>query len=244
MDSGLERKRRRQSEDSEREETHFGSSKKVVRSPTYYKRKEEENKSVNEGDMEELKELLLDMKSTFTAEIRELKEDLKRREDKWDKERKQLETRITVLESKVEKQERDRRRNNIVIKGMEIEDNQIKEGVEQLVKDKLNIEVKVKHGYSVKGRENKKMLIVEMNAWGYKKEIMDKKGLLKGTKIYIDNDETLEERKIQAELRSIAREERKKGKEAKVGYQKIFIDGERYDWDPTEEGVVKTRSKN
>lgn len=72
---------------------------------------------------------------------------------------------------------------------------------------------------------------------------MSNKHKLKGTKIYIDNDMTLKERIIQAEIRKIAREEIGKGHKIKVGYRKITIEGEEHMWDEKKNGVRK-RSKN
>ena len=48
---------------------------------------------------------------------------------------------------------------------------------------------------------------------------------LQGTDIFISNDRTLKERAIQIELQKFADAERKQGKEVKLGYQKITIDG-------------------
>jgi hypothetical protein len=54
------------------------------------------------------------------------------------------------------------------------------------------------------------------------------KGKLRGNrateKIFIDNDLTKQEREIQKKLRATAREEKRKGKDAKVGYMKITIE--------------------
>jgi hypothetical protein len=54
---------------------------------------------------------------------------------------------------------------------------------------------------------------------------------LKGQDIYIDDDLTKSEREIKKTLRKKGREEREKGNnEVKVGYQKIFINGNRIYW--------------
>ena len=47
---------------------------------------------------------------------------------------------------------------------------------------------------------------------------------------YIDDDLTVNEREIQSNLRNIAREERAKGNEVKVGYQKIMINNQWVNW--------------
>ena len=61
-------------------------------------------------------------------------------------------------------------------------------------------------------------------------DAMTNKSKLQGQECFIDNDLTTEERKIQAELRQKAREERDKGKPVQVGYHKIRIDGQWVNW--------------
>lgn len=46
----------------------------------------------------------------------------------------------------------------------------------------------------------------------------------------IEHVMTKEERRIQAELRQLAREHKEKGDEAKVGYKKIIINKTLYTW--------------
>lgn len=60
--------------------------------------------------------------------------------------------------------------------------------------------------------------------WEMKRNIMmKKKNLEKG--IYIDDDLTRREREIQGKLRRMAMKEKEKGKEVKVSYMKMYIDG-------------------
>ena len=165
------------------------------------------------------------------AEIAKMNEEFQKAKIEWEKkaeewrvEKVELGNRIKKLEEKIERQDRDKRRNNVVIKGVQIEGNQMEEKVEELLRDKLKIVAKVKKGYSVKGKDDKRIIIAEMDSWENKKEVMKMKGLLKDTNIFIENDQTYEERKIQAELRKIMKEEKEKGRKVKMGYQKIIID--------------------
>jgi polysaccharide deacetylase 2 family uncharacterized protein YibQ len=61
---------------------------------------------------------------------------------------------------------------------------------------------------------------VEMEEWSGKEKVMKLK-----EKIFIDNDITKPEREIQKKLGTIAKEEKREGKEVKVGYRKITIEG-------------------
>ena len=185
------------------------------------------------------------------AEIAKMNEEFQKAKIEWEKkaeewrvEKVELGNRIKKLEEKIERQDRDKRRNNVVIKGVQIEGNQMEEKVEELLRDKLKIVAKVKKGYSVKGKDDKRIIIAEMDSWENKKEVMKMKGLLKDTNIFIENDQTYEERKIQAELRKIMKEEKEKGRKVKMGYQKIIIDEVRYDWDPIKQAIFKFQPKN
>jgi polysaccharide deacetylase 2 family uncharacterized protein YibQ len=70
---------------------------------------------------------------------------------------------------------------------------------------------------------------VEMEEWSGKEKVMKLKGKLRGKKktekIFIDNDITKPEREIQKKLGTIAEEKKREGKEVKVGYMKITIEG-------------------
>ena len=62
-------------------------------------------------------------------------------------------------------------------------------------------------------------------------KIMEKKNALKGTRIYINDDLTAEERDIQKVFKSMVINERKNGKKAKLGFKKIYVEGEWVKWD-------------
>lgn len=62
-------------------------------------------------------------------------------------------------------------------------------------------------------------------------EVMGNKKKLKGSKVYIENDLTKEERRIQAEIRKVAQEERKKGKKAVARYNKLLVNDQVWIWD-------------
>lgn len=61
-------------------------------------------------------------------------------------------------------------------------------------------------------------------------EILKRRGMLKGIDIWIDEDYTEREREIQNWLKIIAVEEEKNGWETRVGYLKIKVGEEWYEW--------------
>lgn len=206
-----------------------------------------------EAIVQKLEEIKKELKDEFNKNHADLKADItkineefqkaKREWDKkaevWQKEKIDMGNRIKNLEERLERQDREKRRNNLVIKGVKRDENQIEEQVEQLIKDKLKLSTKVKKGYTVKAKDDKQIIIVEMNSWEHKKDIMIRKGLLQSTNIWIENDLTFEESKIQAQLRKVMQEEKDKGNRVKMGYQKIIINGEKYEWNPSAQGIIK-----
>lgn len=59
---------------------------------------------------------------------------------------------------------------------------------------------------------------------------MSKKNNLKEKNLYIDNDLTKKEKKIQKSIADFAREKRKRRVRVKIGYKKTRINGKDYRW--------------
>lgn len=170
-------------------------------------------------------------------ELERIGEELKRREEVWAKEKQEMMGRIQTLEDKFEKQEKTQKRNNIVIRNTDIGGEGIAKKVESFLKQNLDVEINVEEAYEVK----QGIVIAKLESWNKKKSIMEKRNKLKGSKVYIDNDMTVKERKIQKELRDVGRHERQKGSVVKVMYQKININNEIYKWEQLKDTQI---SKN
>jgi len=69
---------------------------------------------------------------------------------------------------------------------------------------------------------------------------MRKKKELK-ERIFIDDDLTKKEREIQNHLREKAKEERRKGNRAKIGYAKIWVNDKCYWWNAREKRLTEER---
>lgn len=194
--------------------------------------------------MREIKELREDLQrkdeiaAQMMQEIKQLRLDSKKHQENWDKERTRIDDKINKLEMLTEKNEKEKRKLNVVIKGLSPTQLQQQSELEKLFHEKMGIEYKIKKT-AVIGREvGKQILLGQMNNWEDKVEIMNKKKNLIGTNIYIENDLTTEERRIQTEIRAVGREERGKGKTVKIGYQKLKINSEEYVWSRKDEGMV------
>lgn len=124
-------------------------------------------------------------------EERMAREEEREKNDKiWKEEKKQLKRRITELEWINEKRESENRKKNIVIKGVRWETGKIKQEVNKFMKE--NLDVMMKKVYKLKTKENKEIIVAELDSWEQKREVMSKKKNLK-TRIWIEDDLTKEE---------------------------------------------------
>lgn len=242
--------------DKEEQDRHmvFNTSKKVLRSPEQRKRDETSNKQINSAavveknesssSMEELRRLMQTMlekmdenTKKLQQEIRDMKLEMEKKEETWRREKEILSDRIEQLERKSEMEEKIKKKNNIVVKGLQC-NQEPEEEIKKLFEEQLKVKADTNKVIILNKGKRNEVLIVEMENWEKKQEIMAAKSKLKQTKIYIDNDLTWEERKIQREIRSIAKEEKGKGKSVKIGYQKLIINGEVYGWNKQENGII------
>lgn len=228
---------KRKTEDTSFEELDpFAKSKKTDRSP-------ERNKNTKEKQMEGKIEELTKMISTVIGEIRVIREEnaewkkdikeLKEEMARKDKKIEYLENKVEYLEKRMERKELQEIRNNIVIKGLQVNEEDRKKEVENFLTTNLEVDVTLKD-IKVIGKD-KKIIIATTNTWEEKKQIMLQKNKLKErentAKIYIDYEKTEQERKIQKHIQEVANEYKKEGKEIKIGYQKVRIDGKMWFWD-------------
>lgn len=235
----------------------FEKSKRVLRSPEQRRLKQQEERTRNiattvklsvttekeeieDKTMEEIKKLLenltLELKKN-TTEIQGLKEEMRNREKKWEQEKCQLIKRITVLENFTEKCEKEKRRNNVIIKGIVAKQGNVTKQVEEFIERNMEIQTKVSEAYQTKGG-----IIAKIESWEIKKEIMKNKNKLKGSQVYIDADLTPKERQVQKELIAIAKEMKNKGNRVTIGYRKLTVNGEKYIWEDEENGVILARN--
>lgn len=210
--------------------TPFAKNKKLVRT-TSKPNSAEERRKVLEYDelknmmtemMRELKELRNDQKSIM-EEVKQINEET----TTLRKENRELKDRMKVMEEKLEKIEKQNRKNNIIIKGIDFQNKT--EGIEQFCKERLGTEVKIEAFQNI-GTNERPMIMAKVNTWEQKVSIMKNKNKLRGTKIFVDHDMTKAESEVQKKLRERAKVEKSQGKEAHVGYQKIYINGECWKW--------------
>lgn len=252
------KKRSRKDEDGEI----FNKSKKIYRTPN-------KNISKEENKLDELIKMVQNL-TTQTSEIsveikeikdeqREYRDEIRKLKDEMEevkqsnlairKENNELKKELKYTTDRMEKLEREQKANNVVIQGLTIDtydQEVIKEKVTNFIEQKLNINIKIEKTQKL----GDKTYLVKVTSRTEKLKIMQNKKklrLLQEDRIYINDDLTKEEMRIQREVRRKANEEKNKGKKTKVGYQKVTIDGKLWSWNKEKdmlEAVKVVISKN
>ncbi|KAL3267039.1 hypothetical protein HHI36_011181 [Cryptolaemus montrouzieri] len=158
----------------------------------------------------------------------------------------EMECKLELLGDRIDKLENEKRRNNLIVQGLAVKsDNQdeLKTEIAETIKKHLGIEVKIT-GDSKLGPRT---CLVELENAEVKKNVMmnkNKLGRLVGEKIYINDDLSKKDREIQGHIRGIASAERKDGKNVKIGYRKLFIEGEKWVWNDNQARLQKEADRN
>lgn len=241
-------KRRREELDTSKEEEVFQRSKITPKSPIRIV----EAKEKNQQNMEDLKEMMTGLAKLVNdgfrdskRESNEIKEKLETIEKSWNDKVREMEQvieditvkagkqdeRVAALEDQLEKYEKERKRENIIIKNLAI-DGQVTPGkIEKFLNSKMQTRIEVVDAFKVGRIAEKQVIVAKLKDFGQKKMIMENKNKLKGTNTYIENDLTNREKVIQNQIWAVAKNEMKNGDKVKVGYQKMFKNNKIYIWD-------------
>lgn len=170
-------------------------------------------------------------------EVREMREEIDRMKEMWANEKKELENKIENFEEEMERREKHKIRNNLVVSGVEMkvgEGEKLREAVTKLIDHELGLKVGVTNACKIGERK----YVIEMNDWNEKLQILKEKRRLKGRSIYLESELTRDERIIQKKIRDVARRERGKGATVRVKYQRAEINGQVMIWDRGEQKLV------
>lgn len=215
------------------------------------KQMREENSEIKHEIRENNKKMQKQIE-TQTEELKIMREELNQVKTRWNQEKISSEKKIDELKNKletvnfkIELQEREKRRNKLLVTGLKIEEmgkSTIEEKIEGFLRQTLDVEVTIRTAYKI-GEEK---CVIEVESWEKKLEIMRNKfklNRLTSERVYIDHDLTVMERGIQAKIREQAGEMRKSGKRVKVGYQKLICDSKLLKW-KREDGCLQEVPKN
>lgn len=203
----------------------------------------EELTSLVKNVAKELQEIRME-NAEWKKEMKELREEVQQTSQRWKKKVEKLESKIGELEEKWERKERQEKKNNLVIKGLKVNEDKVKPEVEEFVKKEIGVEVRFSK-VRVVGKE-RKIIIATTNTWEEKQCILEKKSRLRsrqGTrKIFIDNDKTEQDLRIQAYISDWAKEHREEGRSVKMGYRKMQVDGKMWYWDNKSKKLTDTKN--
>lgn len=156
----------------------------------------------------------------------------------------------SALEERVTQVERDTKRNNIIVSGLDSDSPEESFQVLQSIIDTAtNRGIKVNFCRAFHARGGMKIIATCSNAaekkalMSVKRTLVRKRGGGKVTPIYIDNEMTREDRFIQWRIRAIAKEKRAEGKDVMIVPGKLKIDGVwmRYDSSTDDVRAMKKR---
>ncbi|XP_050500817.1 uncharacterized protein LOC126880798 [Diabrotica virgifera virgifera] len=186
--------------------------------------------------MDEVKEMCADIMKMVKELLQENKENrekiknIKEENQQLRRDLEKLKGRLEEMENKLESKDKETTKNNIVIRGIKIGQPDANKQIEQLIKEKLKLDIKITNVQNISLRENKQLTIATVANLTDKKAILREKRQLKGTHIFIDEDLSKNERKIQKIIRDRANMERKQGNRIKMGYKKLWINGALWRW--------------
>lgn len=195
-----------------------------------------------ERSWREEKEKIRECMKRLEKRIEEL--EVARRDGKGFKERRiecreGIEDRIKEVKRRLEFQEREKRRRNILIKGIEVKEGKRREAIEgilRVMEAKVDIAgYKRIEGESGKGKE---MIWVRLGSEEQRREISTKRGSLRGREEKIVEDWTWKERKMRWKLEEIARKEEREEKRVWIGYGRIKMDDQWWRWDVEKEMLL------
>jgi len=128
----------------------------------------------------------------------------------------------------MDKDREERRSNNynIIIKGIKIfkdlekDLGECKVWAAELIKKKVGVKCRV-----VSCKESRTLIFVKLKCEEVKKEVMKSKYRLKNDKIFIENNLSWEERKVQEKINRWIKEQKGKGLEIKKGLGRVRVKG-------------------
>lgn len=229
--------------DVEKVDNAFRKSKKTNRSPQKESQDKEDKIDLLTEMMKELMKDIKEIKQDQKTHQQELKE-IKQENVKLKEENMILREKMKNIEGRLRRIEKEQAKNSIVISGLEMEKKdgeELKQSLERFLEGTIGVNVQIKEARKI----GTKICKVDLSSVYEKEAVMKNKNKLKRLqeRIYINNEMTKEEREIQKKIKKIAEEERKKGKNTKIGFQKVMVDGTEWRWNREQEELIQNELK-
>lgn len=141
------------------------------------------------------------------------------------------EDRLMEIEQRLEKQDRARRKLNVIIKGLDATPNTVKEITTNFLHSRFHRNDCLADARVIGSNSNSEAILATLKSWEDKLAILRmKKSVLGNQQIFIEHDNTPTERVIERHLRKVEKVERAKGKEVVRAYGRLRIDGVWLPW--------------
>ena len=184
-----------------------------------------------------------DIKQTVTSiqtNTNKLKDDVARLTN----ENESLKTKVNSLESRLDDLEGRSRRNNLVFTGIKKpateNSEQCEKTVSDLLKSKMGMSnVSFERVHRIKTKGNTNPIIAKLSFHKDCRKILQNRHKLKGTDIFVNEDYTTKVRSIRQKLQPIIQRLREEGKTVKLVFDHLYVDGQRYDYNPDMNNIYK-----
>jgi hypothetical protein len=163
------------------------------------------------------------------------------------REMKELEERMRKLELEGEKNKREERKRNVIIKGVKVKEEGKEglrgeiEGIVEATGAMAKIEGMRRIGN--KDKEGREMVWVRFASVREKIDVMKGKAKLRDRREWIVDDLTEKERRVEWWMKKEAEKNRREGKKVRVGYMKIWIEEKLWVWDEMNDVLREWRGR-
>lgn len=207
----------------------------------YFKNIQKQNEDLKKTYKQTMEEKMFNMEmelKTFMG--KKIEEEVN---TKWGQERERVkaaEEKIKDMEKYIEKKQKQEKKNNIIIVGFEKEGNM--ENVQKFITEEIKVVAEIEEVWKL----NDKTVGVKIRNFNDKLEILKKRGALKGTTIYINEDYTAKEAKIQKEIKNKIKEEKSNNNKGKVtlGYKKASVGEKCFAWNDEKNKVIEVKENS
>uniref|UniRef100_A0A6P7GZ02 Vimentin-like isoform X3 n=1 Tax=Diabrotica virgifera virgifera TaxID=50390 RepID=A0A6P7GZ02_DIAVI len=182
----------------------------------------------------EVKDIKEDQRE-YWKELRELRDEIekvKQANQKSQIEKDEMKKELNDTKLRLEKLEKERKANNVVIQGLQIDTNDrdiLRQTIGNFMEAEMNIKVKIDEVIKL----GEKTCLVKLPNHHEKETVMKNKAKLqhaKDRRVFINNDMTKEDLQVQKKIRQVGHEEANKGKNVKVKFNKLIINGKTMKW--------------
>lgn len=215
-------------------------------SPENLKRLKESTMEEMKSDLSKILKAINDVKASIKneaddrkKEIAEIKALIETGKEEWKEEQKVIMDKQNLIEKRMNNMEKAQKKNNLILSNYKAKEGygrKLVMEVETLLQEKTEEKVKVEAVQKFSSYAGDR-LVVTMKDFEDKMIVLRKKKSMytgdngERTPIYVNDDLIREDQEIQKKARDQCKEARKLGKEAKIGYKKIYINGKEYRWD-------------